>query len=157
MFEHEQHRLFPSELMFNTVNDEDCLCLQKEEGSQHGETDGLVPAPEWMEKPSLETWSDTQKAVSRCDLVITSCTGVAHLAGAMGVETWIVVPILPYYLWALPGNKTPHYDSVTLYRQEKYGCWEAPFKQIKRDLIARRINKWPKAAAGGTTEQFIEA
>ena len=54
--------------------------------------------------------------------------------GAMGIETWIVVPILPYYLWALPGDKTPHYDSVTLYRQEKYGCWEAPFKKIKQDL-----------------------
>jgi hypothetical protein len=156
MFEHEQYRLFPSELMFNTVNDEDCISLQKDV-AQHGETDGLVAVPSWMETVPLDTWTDTQMAISKCDLVVTSCTGVAHLAGAMGVETWIVVPILPYYLWALPGNKTPHYDSVTLYRQEKYGCWEAPFKQIKRDLIVRRINKWPKAAAGGTTEQFIEA
>jgi len=75
-------------------------------------------------------------------LVITSCTSIAHLAGAMGVETWVIVPILPYYLWALPTNTTPHYDSVTLFRQEKYGCWEAPFMKIKSELnhvIERKI------------------
>jgi hypothetical protein len=155
MFEHEQHRLFPSELMFNTVNDEDCISLQKDV-AQHGETDGLVAVPSWMETVPLDTWTDTQMAISKCDLVVTSCTGVAHLASAMGVETWVVVPILPYYLWALPGNKTPHYDSVTLYRQEKYGCWEAPFKKIKQDLLSRKVKNWPKPKKGGTTEQFIE-
>jgi len=139
-FEHEQHRFFPSELMFDAVNDEDCISLQYVpiQTCERGHGD---PAPEWMEKPSLETWLDTQMAISRCDLVITSCTGVAHLAGAMGIETWILVPILPYYLWALPGNKTPHYDSVTLYRQVKARNWDAPFKQIKKDLIQRRAKK----------------
>ena len=151
MFEHEQHRLFSSQLMFNTVKDENCLCLQK----GNAETD--EPVPDWMEKPCLDTWLDTQKAISRCELVITSCTAVAHLAGAMGIETWIVVPILPYYLWALPGNKTPHYDSVTLYRQEKYGCWKAPFRKIKQDLISRRVASWGKLSMGETTRSFIEA
>ena len=147
LFEHEQHRLFDSQLMFDAVNDEDCISLQDEVSS----------IPSWIEQPSLETWRDTQMAISRCELVITSCTGVAHLAGAMGIETWIVVPILPYYLWALPGDKTPHYDSVTLYRQEKYGCWEAPFKKIKQDLITRRISKWEKLPMGESTLSFIEA
>ena len=145
MFEHEQHRVFPEDLMFNTVKDEDCICLQKE----------LEKLPEWMEQPSLETWKDTQLAISRCDLVITSCTGVAHLAGAMGVETWVVVPILPYYLWALSGNKTPHYANVTLFRQEEYGNWDAPFKEIKHRLIHRRVGKWN--GYGETTKSFIEA
>jgi hypothetical protein len=135
MFEHEQHRLFPSEIMFDAVRDLDCISLQKEDG----ETDGNTPTPDWMEKPSLETWADTRRQLSRCDLVITSCTAVAHLAGAMGIQTWIVVPILPYYLWALPGHKTPHYDSVTLFRQEQYGDWEAPFKEIKKKLQEREL------------------
>jgi len=151
MFEHEQHRLFSSQLMFNTVKDENCLCLQK------GDAETDEPVPNWMEKPCLDTWLDTQKAISRCELVITSCTAVAHLAGAMGIETWIVVPILPYYLWALHGNKTPYYDSVTLYRQEKYGCWEAPFRKIKQDLISRRVASWGKLSMGETTRSFIEA
>jgi len=52
----------------------------------------------------------------------------------MGVPTWIVVPVLSYYLWAMPGIKSPFYDSVTLFRQEKYGDWSAPFEQIKKKL-----------------------
>jgi hypothetical protein len=156
MFEHEQHRHFPSELMFNAVNDEDCLCLQKDMQKNKG-TDDLEEIPEWMEMQPLDTWKQTREQISRCDLVISSCTSVAHLAGAMGIETWIIVPILPYYLWALHGNKTPYYDSVTLYRQEKYGCWKAPFKKIKQDLIARRVASWGKLSMGETTRLFIEA
>ena len=116
-FEHEQHRVFPPQLMWDFVQNYDCISLQKDS----------VEAPSWMETPSLDTWEDTRKALSQCDLVVTSCTSVAHLAGAMGVATWIVVPILPYYLWALPGKSTPYYDSVTLLRQERYGSWVEPF------------------------------
>ena len=119
-FEHQQHRVFPRKLMFDAVKDQDCISLQK---------DGDIP--QWMERPSLDTWEDTRTQISRCDLVITSCTSIAHLAGAMGIETWVVVPILSYYLWALPTNTTPYYDSVTLFRQEQYSKWEEPFTKIK--------------------------
>jgi hypothetical protein len=130
-FEHQQHRVFPRELMFDAVKDQDCISLQ-----QHGDI------PNWMGRPSLETWEDTRTQISRCDLVITSCTSIAHLAGAMGIETWIVVPILSYYLWALPIDTTPYYDSVTLFRQEQYGKWEEPFMKIKsrfNNVIERKI------------------
>ena len=56
------------------------------------------------------------------------------MAGAMGVDTWIVVPILPYYLWAKPGSKTEWYDSVTLFRQKFYGDWTSPFIEINQQL-----------------------
>ena len=145
-FEHEQYRVFPKELMFDAVKQMDCISLQKEGG-----------APEWMEQPALDTWTDTQLAISQCDLVISSCTSVAHLAGAMGIETWIVVPLLPYYLWTHPGNKTPHYDSVTLFRQEKFGKWDAPFKAIDQKLRERRHNPVEMYDSLSTsTTQFIE-
>jgi hypothetical protein len=147
--------VFDTELMFDLVKDSDCISLQKDHDDN---ADGLVVAPDWMEKPTLETWQDTQRAISRCDLVITSCTGVAHLAGAMGIKTWIVVPILPYYLWSLPGNKTPHYDSVTLFRQEAYGCWKAPFKKLKKQLQLRasNINASLYNDISADNQQFIE-
>ena len=87
-----------------------------------------------MLETSLADWKSTQKSISECELVITSCTSVAHLAAAIGVETWIVVPVLSYYLWALPGEKSPYYDGVTLFRQEMYGNWEVPFTKIKEKL-----------------------
>ena len=130
-FAHEQHRLFPENLMFDAVRDFDCISLQKEEGSEL--------KPYWMSSAKMDTWNDTRKAISECELVISSCTGLAHLSASMGVETWIVIPILPYYLWAIPGNKTPYYDSVTLFRQEKYGDWKAPFDKIKFALNKRQM------------------
>ena len=141
-FEHEQHRVFSEELMFDAVGNANCISLQK---------DGEVP--DWMGKPSLESWEDTRDAISRCDLVISSCTSVAHLSAAMGIETWIVVPILPYYLWALPGETTPHYDCVKLFRQTKYGCWKDPFDKIKKELLQRRISTF---SYGESTKSFIE-
>jgi hypothetical protein len=140
-FEHEQHRLFPPELMWDVVDGFDCISLQKE-----GES------PNWMDKANMDTWEDTRKEISKCDLVITSCTGLAHLSAGMGIETWIVCPILPYYLWALAGDTTPHYDSVRLFRQERFGEWEAPFWNLKKAL---RQRLWKPE--GETTLQFIEA
>ena len=53
----------------------------------------------------------------------------------MGIPTWIVVPILPYYTWALPGNTSPWYDSVVLYRQTDVNEWETVFDKIHKNLL----------------------
>lgn len=127
-FEHEQHRIFPPTKLFDALEDVDAefISLQRDEGSQY--------KPYWVKDVPLGHWDQTRMAAASCDLVITSCTSVAHLCGAMGIPTWIVVPVLPYYLWAPPGNTTVWYDSVKLYRQEVFGEWSAPFDQIKIDL-----------------------
>ena len=127
-FEHEQHRLFPAAKLFDALGDVDAefISLQRDEGSQY--------KPYWVKEVPLGHWEETRMALASCDLVITSCTSVAHLSGSMGIPTWIVVPVLPYYLWAPPGNTTVWYDSVKLYRQEIFGEWSAPFDQIKIDL-----------------------
>jgi hypothetical protein len=128
MFESQHHKFFPADSMFGACwgADADFVSLQRDEGSQH--------RPGWVEEQKLETWIDTRDAIAKCDLVISSCTSVAHLAGAMGVPTWIITPIMPYYLWAVPGRFTPYYDSVTLFRQTEYGDWKAPFADIKVKL-----------------------
>jgi len=125
-FEHEQHRLFPANLMFDVVKGTNCVSLQRDEGSEL--------KPSWMDQANVEDWNATRRSISECELVVTSCTSTAHLAAAMGVETWIITPILAYYLWALPIPTSPYYNSVTLYRQEKYGDWSTPFEQIKEKL-----------------------
>ena len=121
-YEHQTKRKFPADLMFNVVKDQDCISLQRDEGSEL--------RPRWMQSVPLNTWMDTAKAVASCELVVTSCTSVAHLAGAMGVPTWIVVPFVSYYLWTYPGSTTPYYNSMTLYRQTELDSWEEPFKSM---------------------------
>ena len=146
-FEHQQHRLFNKQLMFDAVEGFDCISLQKGD-----DPNAMNDGPDWMETPALNNWDDTRKQLSRCEIVVTSCTGLAHLSGAMGIKTFVVVPILPYYIWAYAGDKSPHYDSVTLFRQEEYGNWKAPFWKLTKAI---RKELWK--ADGETTRQFIEA
>jgi len=132
-FEHEQYRFFPADLMFDAVKEMECVSLQRDDGAEL--------KPKWMEQAPLDDWQTTRKSISQCELVISSCTSVAHLAAAMGIETWIVAPILSYYLWALPGDVTPYYHSVTLFRQEKYESWKEPFIKIKEELQCMHMLK----------------
>jgi hypothetical protein len=110
-FEHEQHRIFPAQYLFNAVKglDVEYVSLQRDDGAEH--------KPAWVKELPLAHWEDTRQAIASCDLVVSSCTSVAHMSAAMGVPTWIVTPVLPYYLWAKPGNTTEWYDSVRLFRQ----------------------------------------
>jgi hypothetical protein len=125
-------RKFPAGLMFEaTMQDHVQLySLQRDEGVEDlPRMSGIVDLG-----PLLKSWEDTAGAIENLDLVISSCTSIAHLAAAMGKPTWIVVPLMAYYTWALPGKKTPWYDSVRLFRQREYGKWNATFKELKEAL-----------------------
>ena len=127
-FEHEHHKAFPYELMFAAVKDADAefISLQRDAG--------VEAAPAWVKQVPLNSWEDTRQAVASCDLVISACTSVSHLSAAMGVETWVVTPVMPYFLYALAGETTPYYNSMKLVRQEVFGDWQAPFDHIKDRL-----------------------
>lgn len=132
-FEHEQHRKFEPQLMLNLCRENtnvDFYSLQKDNDIIEDLPDNVTDL-----QHTLLNWTDTAKIIADLDLVISSCTSVAHLAAAMGKPTWIVIPALPYYVWSQPGNKSKWYgDNLTLYRQQVYGDWQAPFDQIKKDL-----------------------
>ena len=128
-FEDEQHRRFPPELMIglHDIPNTTFYSLQRDENL----IDGL-PFGDMREQ--MKSWDETANIIAGCDVIITSCTSVAHLAGAMGKPTWIVTPVMPYYTWVVPGNTSRWYDSVKLFRQERYGEWEAPFQKIREEL-----------------------
>lgn len=128
-FEDEQHRRFPPELMIglNDIQNTTFYSLQRDENC----VDGL-PFADLRDR--MKSWEDTVNIIAGLDLVITSCTSIAHLSGAMGIQTWIVTPIMPYYTWAIPGEKSNWYNSVTLFRQTKYGEWGDVFTNIRTEL-----------------------
>jgi hypothetical protein len=128
-FEDEQNRRFDKELMINLhdIEGTEFFSLQRDENLVEN-----LPFKDMRDK--MKTWSDTASIIAGCDLIISSCTSIAHLSAAMGIPTWIVVPILPYYTWAVPGNTSKWYDSVKLYRQEKYNDWDSIFKKVREDL-----------------------
>ncbi len=132
-FEAEHQKKFPYDLMFDALKDVDAefISLQRDEGEE--------ACPPWVKQVPLETWEDTRQAAASCDLVISSCTSVSHLAAAMGVETWVVIPVMPYFLYAQEGDTCPYYDTMKLMRQEVFGDWEAPFTKIKERLSEKQV------------------
>lgn len=129
-FEHEQHRRFDPELMLQLAGIPGATYYSFQRDND------LRDVPFTDLRGDMTDWIATAELLAAMDLVITSDTSVAHCAAALGVPTWVVTPVLPYYTWARPGTTTPWYDSVTLYRQAKYGEWGSVFDRISTDLTA---------------------
>jgi len=131
-FEAEHQKKFPYQLMFDALKDVNAefISLQRDEGAE--------ACPKWVKQVPLDSWEDTRQAAASCDLVISSCTSVSHLAAAMGVETWTIIPVMPYFFYAQEGDTCPYYDTMKLLRQESFGDWEAPFAKIKERLSEKK-------------------
>jgi ADP-heptose:LPS heptosyltransferase len=70
-----------------------------------------------------------------CDLIITSDTAVAHLAGALGVRTWVALKYVPDWRWFRDREDSPWYPSMRLFRQEAVADWDGVFQRIKAALV----------------------
>jgi len=131
-FEHQQFRLFPAEnlIKFSKFENIQLYSLQKDSDVKEL-PDNIIDL-----QHLLISWRDTASAIANLDLVITSCTSIAHLASAMGKPTWVVVPILPYHIWAYGDKHTPWYQNTTrIFRQKKFGDWSDTFKEVEKELI----------------------
>ncbi len=78
------------------------------------------------------TLADTAALIAEMDLVITVDTSVVHLAGAIGKETWLLLPYRYEWRWGLEGEKNRWYDSVHLFRQKTHGDWSYPMEEVFR-------------------------
>lgn len=78
---------------------------------------------------------DTAAVMSLMDLVISSDTGIVHLAGGLGVKTWVLVPALPEWRWGLEGNTSPWYPkNFRLFRKQENKDWDATFDEVLTEL-----------------------
>jgi tetratricopeptide (TPR) repeat protein len=82
----------------------------------------------------LTDFSETAALVSCLDLVITVDTSVAHLAGAMGCPTWIMLDHTPDYRWLLNRDDSPWYPTVRLFRQTTAGAYAAVIDRVRAEL-----------------------
>jgi Tfp pilus assembly protein PilF len=82
----------------------------------------------------LHDFADTAALMATLDLIITVDTSVAHLAGALGKPTWIMLAHVPDWRWLLEGTDCPWYPTAKLYRQPKAGDWSSVIDSISEDL-----------------------
>lgn len=83
----------------------------------------------------LTDFSDAAALCECMDLVISVCTSVAHLAGALDKKTWVLLSFAADWRWLLDRDDSPWYPTAKLYRQEKIADWNGVFARVEADLI----------------------
>jgi len=106
---------------------------------QAGQRSAAEASPAFRDKvtdlaPTLHDFADTAAAIAALDLVITSDTSVAHLAGAMGHPTWLLLHTLADWRWLQGRSDSPWYPSLRLFRQRALGDWEPVVEDVAQAL-----------------------
>ncbi|MGE4064730.1 MAG: tetratricopeptide repeat protein [Rhodospirillaceae bacterium] len=79
-------------------------------------------------------FADTAAVISQLDLVIGVDTAAIHLAGALDIPVWVLIPKMPDYRWLLGREDTPWYPSMRLFRQQESGDWDELMWRVRAAL-----------------------
>lgn len=82
----------------------------------------------------IHDFADTAAVISALDLVVTVDTAVAHLAGALGAKTWVMLGHTPDWRWQLGREDSPWYPQTRLFRQPTWGDWDAVVSRVCEEL-----------------------
>ena len=87
--------------------------------------------------PELGDFAETGAVMKNLDVVIAVDTAVVHLAGALGVEAWVLVPEPADWRWLLGRTDSPWYPTLRLFRQHKPTDWAPVMQEAAQALAAR--------------------
>ena len=85
----------------------------------------------------ITDFEDTAALIAEMDLIITVDTSLAHLAGSMGRDCWIMLPFNPDWRWLMDRQDSPWYASVRLFRQPRIGDWASVMDEVRAALHTR--------------------
>ncbi|HLZ06217.1 MAG TPA: tetratricopeptide repeat protein [Bradyrhizobium sp.] len=85
----------------------------------------------------LTDFAETAALIASLDLVITVCTSIAHLAGTLGRETWVMLPHVGDWRWLAGRDDSPWYPTVRLFRQDETHSYAAVVEHVRNELLAR--------------------
>lgn len=91
---------------------------------------------------SINDFADTAALMAHLDLILSVDTSVAHLAGALGRTTWVLVPFAPDWRWLLDREDSPWYPTLRLFRQRRPGEWGSVIERVREELT-RFVNTRP--------------
>ncbi len=112
------------------------LSLQKGFGSEQLEHCSFTNKFVECQAQIDETWDFLENAaiIENCDLIITSDTSIAHLAGGMGKKVWLLLRDIPFWTWGLKGESTFWYPSMRLFRQKEQHNWTEVMERVSSAL-----------------------
>jgi len=114
---------------------EDLAILTVQKGEQIAQVGSYFgPAPLINLGPDIADFGDTMAILRHVELLVTIDTSVAHIAGAMGVPTALVLPHAPDWRWLLNRDDTPWYRSIKLYRQTRPYDWSGVVERVAASL-----------------------
>jgi Flp pilus assembly protein TadD len=112
------------------------ISLQKSEGEEQMATAGFpIEALDDLDA-GPDGFLDTAAVMANLDLIITSDTSIAHLAGALGRPVWVALRKVPDWRWMLDRADSPCYPTMRLFRQIGDGDWAPVFAEIARALCS---------------------
>jgi tetratricopeptide (TPR) repeat protein len=127
------------------------VSLQKGDGAaqvsalQAGPPESRFPVVDWSADMDQDgaAFVDTAAVMELLDLIITSDTSIAHLAGALHRPTWVPLAHVPDWRWGFRGETTPWYPSMRLFRQPLREDWTAVFTAMAEQLSRLRDGATP--------------
>ncbi|MBK4720926.1 tetratricopeptide repeat protein [Azospirillum sp. YIM DDC1] len=112
--------------------------LQKGAGRRDLDRCGPLPPSFTDLGAEIADFADTAAIMQNLDLVISSCTAPAHLAGALGRPVWTLLPDIADWRWLERGDTTPWYPTMRLFRQAAPGDWASVVADV-RAALARAV------------------
>lgn len=103
---------------------------------QYGDQSELAHAPGEVTlwEDALANYDETAALVSALDLVISVCTAVIHLGGALARPVWVMAPVSPEWRYGVAGDRMDWYPSARVFRQREHGQWSEIIAEVAREL-----------------------
>jgi tetratricopeptide (TPR) repeat protein len=131
---------------FSRILDADATFVSLQKDARAADRTVLLERTDIIDPTSdLSDFSETAALISCLDLVITVDTSVAHLAGALGRPTWILLPYLPDYRWLLGRDHSPWYPTVRLFRQTETRDYAEVLDRVRGELLSLCAERVPDA------------
>jgi len=111
--------------------------LQKFEGRDQFKevdfADRIIDMDEELDT-DVQIFLDTVAALKNLDLLITTDSGICHIAGAVGIKTWLILGKVPDWRWGPEGTECVWYPNTRLFRQKEKNVWSDVFENINVEL-----------------------
>jgi hypothetical protein len=136
-YDQDLHRSIPLIGIYDSLVNLDCdfYSLQRDTGLEE-----MIELPIYDMNETLKHWEGTLKVIENLDVLVTSCTSVAHASAAMGKRTIVITPISAYYTWCHSTKQSPWYgDHVTVLRQRRPRVWDEPLAEL-REIMKNEFN-----------------